>query len=190
MTSDAALLVIDQQKGIDHPKLGERNNPQAENVILSLLDFWRTNSWPVFHIQHRSREPDSVFWPHQPGYDFKPAFVPRAEENHLVKSTPCAFVGTQLEQTLRSLSCANVVITGVATNNSVESTARTAGNLGYSVTVVADACFGFAKLDFNGLQRSAEEVHAMSLANLDGEYARVCFAQDVLNSLVQGQRSK
>ena len=39
--------------------------------------------------------------------------------------------------------------------------------------VVADACYTFDKPDFNGRARSAEEVHAMSLANLDGEYATV-----------------
>ena len=66
-----ALVLIDQQKGIDHPKLGERNNLTAEANMLSLLDFWRKNSWPVFHIKHRSREPESVFWPEQAGFDFK-----------------------------------------------------------------------------------------------------------------------
>jgi hypothetical protein len=48
---------------------------------------------------------------------------------------------------------------------------------------VADACFAFAKPDFNGLQRSAEEVHAMSLANLQGEYAQVLQANSLLREL-------
>lgn len=86
---------------------------------------------------------------------------------------PDAFCANSLEADLRREGIAGLVIVGVATNNSVESTARTAGNLGFAVWVVADACYTFDKPDFNGRARSAEEVHAMSLANLDGEYATV-----------------
>lgn len=45
-----------------------------------------------------------------------------------------------------------------------------AGNLGFDTHLVADACFTFAKPDFAGRHRSAQEVHDMSLANLNGEY--------------------
>jgi hypothetical protein len=36
-----------------------------------------------------------------------------------------------------------------------------------------DACFTYARRDYQGRLRSAEEVHAKSLANLDGEYCEV-----------------
>jgi len=48
---------------------------------------------------------------------------------------------------------------------------------------VADACFTFDKTDFGGALRSAEEVHLMALANLDGEYARVLDTETVLHLL-------
>lgn len=48
-----------------------------------------------------------------------------------------------------------------------------ADNLGFETQLVADACFTFGRKDWNGVMRSADEVHAMSLANLDGEYCRV-----------------
>ncbi len=73
-----------------------------------------------------------------------------------------------------------LVIVGVSTNNSIESTARTAGNVGFDVTVVADACFTFEKHDFGGTLRSADEVHLMSLANLDGEYATIRQTSEIL----------
>ncbi|GFM53508.1 hypothetical protein PSCICE_47750 [Pseudomonas cichorii] len=76
-----------------------------------------------------------------------------------------------------------MVIVGVVTNNSVESTARTGGNLGFEVIVVHDACFTFDGKDFFGAPRSAEEVHAMSLGNLHGEYATVLSAAEVLQCL-------
>jgi nicotinamidase-related amidase len=168
-----ALLIIDQQKGIDHPKLGKRNNPDAEAIILALLTHWRERGSRVVHIKHRSSEPNSVFWPFQEGFDFKPDFEPVDGEIVIEKPTPCAFTGTGLESLLVQWQVGCVVIAGVATNNSVEATARTAGCRGFTTYVVEDACFAFAKTDYYGNPRSADEVHAMSLANLEGEYATV-----------------
>ena len=174
---NAALLVIDQQKGIDHPKLGQRNNPHAEAAILALLTHWRGQQRPVIHVRHRSTEPESVFWPFQDGFEFKPAFQPNQNETVIEKATPCAFSGTDLEAILTQLGVGSIAITGAATNNSVEATARTAGCRGLKTYVVEDACFTFAKRDYRGRLRSAEAVHDMSLANLDGEYAKVVSSQ-------------
>ena len=46
-------------------------------------------------------------------------------------------------------------------------------NLGYRVFVVADACWAAEKRDLAGRLWSAEDVHALSLANMHGEYAQV-----------------
>jgi len=179
----SALMIIDQQQGIDHPKLGPRNNPHAEQVMLSLLARWREMQWPIFHIKHRSLEPDSVFWPEQSGFDHKTEFLPLADECLIEKSVPCAFANNVTRQLFDSMSISALVVVGVATNNSVESSVRTAGNLGYKVTVIADACFAFDKVDFDGKMRSAQQVHAMSLANLNGEYAAVVDASEFLAKL-------
>lgn len=194
---DAALLVIDQQKGIDHPKLGPRNNPHAEAVILALLAYWHERGRPVIHIRHRSSDPDSVFWPHQEGFEFKPAFHPGNNETAIEKTTPCAFTRTDLETILTRWGVGSIVITGGATNNSVEATARTAGCRGIKAYVVEDACFTFAKRDYRGQMRSAETVHDMSLANLDGEYAEVVSSAKLLplgvnavNNGIHSARSK
>ncbi len=168
-----SLIIIDQQKGIDNPRLGKRNNPSAEKHMLSLLDAWRNNNWPIFHIKHRSKEPTSIFWPGQEGFDFKDEFIPFAGERVIEKSVPCAFTNNSLETELNKIGSREIVIVGVVTNNSVESTARTGGNLGYKVYVVEDACYTFDKTDFFGTLRTAQEVHAMSLANLHNEYAEV-----------------
>jgi hypothetical protein len=55
----------------------------------------------------------------------------------------------------------------------VEASARTAGNLGFSTQVVSDATYAYAKKDYAGQHRSAEDVHNMALSNLDGEYASI-----------------
>ena len=91
----------------------------------------------------------------------------------IAKRSNSAFIGTDLEQRLRTGGHEALVIAGVITNNSVEATVRMAGNLGFDVWLIGDACFTFGRRDWNGNFRSAEEVHAMSLANLDGEYCTV-----------------
>ena len=55
-----------------------------------------------------------------------------------------------------------------------------AGNLGFETCLVEDACFTFARLDWHGRSRTADEVHAMSLANLHGEYATVLTTAEAL----------
>lgn len=55
-----------------------------------------------------------------------------------------------------------------------------AGNLGLRTFLVGDACFTFARRDYHGRLRTADEVHSMSLANLDGEYWEVIDTARVL----------
>ncbi len=179
---NAALILIDQQKGILHPRLGPRNNPEAELRMLELLALWRHTARPVIHVHHLSRSPDSVFWPGQSGVEVQPRFEPLVEEWLVQKQVPDAFSGTRLEEDLRRAGVGQLVIVGVATHNSVESTARTAGNLGFDTWVVEDACFTFDKSDYFGNARSAAEVHAMSLGNLHGEYATVVGVKRILQA--------
>lgn len=176
----AALIVIDQQQGILQPRLGPRNNPGAEDRIAELLQHWRENGWPVIHVQHLSRSSDSVFWPGQSGVEFQERFRPLAGEWLIQKEVPDAFCATGLQARLQAAGISRLVIVGVATHNSVEATARTAGNLGFITRVVEDACYTFDKADYFGQMRTAQEVHAMSLGNLHGEYATVMSAAEVM----------
>ena len=178
---DSALILIDMQQGINHPRLGRRNNPQAEARMSELLSAWREAGRPVIHVRHFSTSPSSVFWPEQSGVEYQPAFMPQADERELSKQVPDAFCGSFLEMWLRSDGIRQMVIAGVVTNNSVESTARSGGNLGFEVIVAHDACFTFDQADFFGTPRSAEDVHAMSLANLHGEYATVLSTAQILD---------
>jgi nicotinamidase-related amidase len=182
LKANAALIIIDQQKGILHPRLGRRNNPQAEERMLDLLAHWRRRKRPVIHVQHLSRSKDSVFWPQQSGVAFQQRFQPLPGEHLIQKQVPDAFCSTALERLLREAAIEHLIIVGVATHNSVESTARTAGNLGFETWVAEDACFTFDKADFFGKARSAEDVHAMSLGNLHGEYATVVSTEHILKA--------
>ncbi|WPO00623.1 cysteine hydrolase family protein [Pseudomonas sp. MUP55] len=180
LAMNAALVIIDMQKGMAGASLGRRNNPDAERHIEQLLGAWRQAQRPVIHVRHISRSPGSVFWPGQPGCEFQDALQPLAHEQVMEKNVPDAFTATGLERWLHTRSIRQVVIVGVITNNSVEATARSAGNLGFDVIVVADACFTFDQTDLSGRLWPAEDVHALSLSNLAMDYARVVETQALL----------
>lgn len=173
-------MVIDLQMAIDHPSWGARNNPAAERNVAALLQAWRKAGRPVYHIRHDSTEPDSHYRPGQPGHEFKPEAQPAAGEAVIAKRTNSAFIGTDLESRLRAAGQTPLVVAGVITNNSVEATVRMAGNLGFDTYLVEDAVFTFGRKDWSGAWRTAEEVHAMSLANLDGEYCSVVRTRQIL----------
>ena len=180
---NAALLVIDLQKAIDHPSWGERNNPDAEQNVAVLLQAWRISKRPIYHVRHDSTEPASHYRPGQAGNEFKPECTPLDDESVTVKQTNSAFIGTNLESKLRALHQNLLVVSGVITNNSVEATVRMAGNLGFDTFLVEDACFTFGRKDWDGRHRTAAEVHAMSLANLDGEYCTVVRTLELLAAM-------
>ena len=176
----AALLVIDVQKGFDAPGWGPRNNPGAESIVASLLEAWRTAGWPVVHAQHVSVEPGSALGPGQPGVEIKPEAEPREGERLFQKSVNSAFIGTGLEQHLRSEGIESLVMVGLTTNHCVSTTARMAGNLGFRTFVVEDATATFDRCGPDGIVHPAELVHSVSLANLNEEFAVVVHSREVL----------
>jgi nicotinamidase-related amidase len=169
----AALLMIDVQNAIDAPYWGRRNNPDAERNMATLLAAWRAGARPLYHVRHDSTFAESAYRPGQKGNDFKPAVAPLPGETIVAKRTNSAFIGTDLERRLREAGHTTLVVAGVITNNSVEATVRMAGNLGFATYVVSDATFTFDKRDLSGRLFPAEDVHALALANMHGEYATV-----------------
>lgn len=193
LSQTAALLIIDVQVAIDDPRWaahGPRNNPGAEAAIAKLLAAWRKAGRPVFHIRHDSTEPNSTYRPGQPGNAFKPEAAPLPGEPVIAKQVNSAFIGTDLERCLREAGIGTLVVAGVITNNSVEATVRMAGNLGFDTRLVEDACFTYARHDHAGRLRSADEVHAMSLANMDGEYCAVVTSMAILGMFADIDRAE
>lgn len=180
-----ALIIIDMQQGMATVEAGERNNPHAEANIQRLLATWRQSQQPVVHVRHLSRTPNSPFWPGQSGVLFQPALEPLTTEHIVDKNVPDAFTHSGLECWLHARGIHQLVIVGVSTSNSVEATVRSAGNLGFDTYMVSDATFTFAKRDYAGTYRTAGEVHAMSLANLAGEYAEVVSMKEALSMVRQ-----
>ncbi|HET8841315.1 MAG TPA: isochorismatase family protein, partial [Ktedonobacteraceae bacterium] len=91
-----------------------------------------------------------------------------------------AFIGTPLETLLRQGHITTLVATGLTTNHCVETTVRMAGNLGFLTYMVSDATATFDRVGPDGKHYSAEEIHAMSLANMHDEFAQVVTTNQIL----------
>ncbi len=181
LTENAALLIIDVQKGFDDPSWGPRNNPQAEENIAKLLELWRHTNRPVFHIQHLSRGPKSTLRPNQTGCEFKDLVKPLPNEPVIQKQVNSAFIGTNLKALLDQKELKALVVVGLTTNHCVSTTIRMAGNFGYETYVVADATAAFDRVGHDGKLFKAEDIHAVSLANLHQEFATVLNTAALLN---------
>lgn len=176
------LVILDLQKAIDHPDWGVRNNSDAEANIGRLLSVWRERRWPVIHVRHKSSNPASHYRAGQNGYDFKSEVKPIDAETVVTKTVHSAFIESGLRDKLLALSTQTLILAGVKTNNSIEATVRHGHNLGYDIHLLADGCFTHDQVDWNGNPWSADDVHAMSLSNLDGEYCTVTTVETVLAS--------
>jgi nicotinamidase-related amidase/catechol 2,3-dioxygenase-like lactoylglutathione lyase family enzyme len=175
-----ALILIDVQRGFDDPRLGPRNNPDAEASMARLLAAWRAAGRPVVHIRHMSTEPESPLRPGTPGNAFKPVVAPLDGEPVFEKSVNSAFIGTGLEAYLREAGITSLVMAGLTTDHCVSTSARMAGNLGFTTVVVADATATFDRTGHDGVRYDAETVHRTALASLHGEFAAVVRVDDLL----------
>ena len=178
----SALVIIDAQYGIKDEVHwgGNRNNPKAEENIKRLLSYWREKNLPVIIVQHCSISRTSPFWPNKEGNKLMDFIDVRKNEKLLQKSTASAFIKTDLVQHLDHLKISDLVITGFVTNNSVEATARNAGDLGIMTVVVSDATACFDKIGINGVKYKSEVVHQLSLANLKDEYATIRTTEEII----------
>jgi nicotinamidase-related amidase len=139
-----ALVVIDLQKGIVAlPAVHPMREIIAHNV--ELLRAFRKRHLPVVLVNVAGAAPGRTHAGPR-NFVFPPDWtelIPELEthpNDHLVtKRRPGAFLGTDLDQYLRARGVTQIVLTGVATSNGVEATARSAFDLGYHVTFIVDA---------------------------------------------------
>ena len=184
-SSLTALIVVDVQRAFDEWEAAgkRRNNPQALARIADLLGAFRDRGAPIFHIRHQGTRPNSSFLPDGSGYPVKDEAREIGEEPVIVKRVNSAFIGTDLETRLRAADIKTLVICGATTNHCVETTTRMAGNLGFDTRLVRDATWTFDRVGPDGDVHSAEEIHAMTLANLNGEFARIVSAAEAIAAL-------
>jgi nicotinamidase-related amidase len=180
-----ALVVVDVQRAFDQWEAAgkRRNNPHAVARIVDLLNAFRKHGAPIFHIRHQGTRPGSSFLPGGTGYPVKDEAREMAGEPVIVKRVNSAFIGTDLEVRLRAADIKMLVICGATTNHCVETTTRMAGNLGFDACLVRDATWTFDRVGPDGDAHAAEDIHAMTLANLNGEFARIVAAAEAIAAL-------
>ena len=144
LDSTSALVVIDLQKGI----VGMATVHPASEIVAraaQLARAFRDRGLPVVLVNVSGAAPGRTD-AGRPKFSFPPDWtdlVPELEqhpEDHLVtKQRWGAFLGTNLDEYLRGRGATQIVLAGVATSIGVESTARSAYDLGYNVALVVDA---------------------------------------------------
>ncbi|MED4924693.1 cysteine hydrolase family protein [Anoxybacillus geothermalis] len=179
-----ALIIIDVQQGFEDKKWGERNNPNAEENIYSLLKIWREQKWPIIHVQHISTNPNSPLSSNSKGVLFKEIVKPMDGEIVIQKNVNSAFIGTNLEQYLKEHDINNVVITGLTTPHCVSTTTRMSGNLGFNTYLISDATAAFGLKGPDGVYYDADQIHNISLVTLHGEFATVLTTKELIEQVI------
>ncbi len=177
-----ALLVIDVQMALAHEDASgaERSCPEAEDNIALLLEKFRSAGETVVHIHHHGTDLDDPFHPDAAGSAVQPVAAPEPDEPVVIKTGSSGFVGTSLQDILCEAGIERVVICGATANHCVESTTRSAADLGYQPIYAADAVWTYGITGPDGAHHSANQVHSVSMATLEGEIASVEKTQDIL----------
>lgn len=170
-TGATALLVIDVQDfyfpGGDLPLV----NPEkaAENT-LKLIKRFRETKREVIYIRHK----------YEPGGEINSMIEPMGSEMVFTKEKANSFLGTGLEEYLRKKGITTLVICGMQTHMCVEAATRAASDLGFSCTVIDDACTT-RDLTYGGKTIRAEDVHLSTLSTLKS-YASITTTDEYLNN--------
>lgn len=177
-----ALLVIDVQMAFidDDANGASRSCPDAERNVATLLSEFRERGDRVVHIHHHALDSDDPFHVDAPGSAVQPFAAPIEGEKVVIKHVSSGFVGTSLEEDLRSAGIDRLVVCGATANHCAESTTRSAGNLGFETFYVSDAVWAYGATGPDGVEHSPEQIHSMTLSNLDGEFATVIPTAQIL----------
>ncbi len=97
---------------------------------------------------------------------------PLDDEIEIVNYSTSAFIYTELDLLLRNRGITTVVLSGLATNWVVESTARDAGNRGYAIWTLSDCC-----------NSSSQEAHTFCLTNSLPMLGVVCDSASYIQAL-------
>jgi nicotinamidase-related amidase len=171
---DTALIVIDIQNDyFPGGKMELEGSEAAAQKASKVLEKFRREGAPIFHVRHLSVRPGSTFFiPGTSGADIHAAVQPKAGETVVEKNFPNSFRSTPLKEKLDAAGVKNLVVAGMMTHMCVDASVRQAADFGYKVTLLADACATRTQ-SFGGESVPARQVHAAFLASLNGFYAKV-----------------
>jgi nicotinamidase-related amidase len=172
-----ALVIVDIQRDyFPGGKMPLHEPEAAAEKAAKVLEVFRAAGDPVIHVQHLSPAGGGFLEEGTEGAEVM--LAPKDGETLITKRAPNSFLGTDLEQTLRGLDVDEVVVTGMMTSMCVDATTRAGADLGFTMTLVPDACAA-PDLEFDGRKVDAEDVHASFVAALGQFYATVTPADQI-----------
>jgi len=176
-----ALVVIDLQKGI----VAGQTVPHASADVVArtarIADAFRRKGALVVLVRvdpgkHGELFPNAISdiprpsTPRPPDFaEIVPEMGPKPGDVVVTKHQPSAFFGTDLEVQLRRRGMRTIVLTGIATNIGVESTARTGYEHGFQLVFVSDA-----------MAARDGELHTMAVTKFFPTFGRVRTTDEVL----------
>lgn len=175
----SALLMIDLQNTYREGLMRLSGVEPAVGEARELLRRAREAGVPVLHVRHDAG-PGSPYDTGARIGQISDEVAPAGDEPVITKAYPSAFIGTDLQARLEAAGVRDLVVVGFMTHMCVNSTARSAFNLGFRPTVVASAT---ATRDLPGPEGAtvpAAAVQAASLAALGDLFAVIApTARDV-----------
>jgi nicotinamidase-related amidase len=176
-----ALIIIDIQNDyFENGKMPLVGPVEASLNAKLILEQFRKEKLPVFHIQHISVRPNSTFLlPVTKGQEIHENVKPMEGEKVIVKHFPNGFRETELLEDLKSKKITDLVICGMMTHMCVDATVRAAKDYGFNCTLIGDAC-ATRDLKLNGAIVKSEDVHRSFLAALGSFYAQVVTTKEYL----------
>ncbi|WCB94141.1 Streptothricin hydrolase [Baekduia alba] len=175
-----ALLIIDIQNDYFPGGAFPLVEPEAAAANAGrALSTFRAASEPVVHLQHVWDAPDAAFMkPGTDGVAIHASVTPLESETVLQKAEPNGFVGTALEAELRGRGVDELVVAGMMSSMCVDATVRAAVDLGFTATVIHDACAA-PDLEFGGAAIPGQTVHGAFMAALASNYATLVSAAEL-----------
>ncbi|KAG4104749.1 isochorismatase family hydrolase [Neocallimastix lanati (nom. inval.)] len=173
--NNSVLLLISAQQEFNPEcgKLPAHNFKTSSESLRFCLETARLNKVPVIHVMTVC-DPNSELFT-VGGVTTKPIkyLEPKSDEKVVMKTTPNAFLKTDLKEKIDATGRKNLIIAGYSTHLSVDSTVRAAYELGYNVTVVSNAC-GDRDIP-DGMRNivTGNKLHQATLATLNDQYATV-----------------
>lgn len=176
-----ALIIIDIQNDYFQGGNCELVKPiEASLKAKELLEYFRENQMPVFHVQHINlRKGATYFLPNTKGVEIHENVKPLENEIIIQKNFPNSFLETNLEVELEKLSVNELVICGMMSHMCIDSTTRAAFDLGFDCIVAHDACTT-KDLVFLDKKVNASEVHNSFMSALGTIFAKVLDVKSII----------
>ncbi|MBI2518666.1 MAG: cysteine hydrolase [Opitutae bacterium] len=176
--SASVVVIIDAQREYTDGRLPLAGVADALRQTNRLLARARAAGVPIIHIQQLSKPGRGLFDSDGPFVAFAPEATPRSGETVIAKQLPNAFAGTTLADALQQLGRKKIVVSGYMTHMCVSATVRAGFDLGYEITVIADACATRDLPDGAGGSLPAATVHRVALAELADRFATIVTTLD------------